>query len=53
MLRPLLNWFRLRRLDNDLGRELQYHLDRRIDDLMRSGVPELAARRQARLEIGA
>ena len=52
MLRPLLNWFRLRRLDNDLGRELQYHLDRRIDDLMRSGVPELAARRQARLEIG-
>jgi putative ABC transport system permease protein len=52
MLRQLLNWFRLRRLDNDLERELDYHLGRRVDDLMRSGLSEPEARRQATLETG-
>src|SRR5262245_15912269 len=52
MLRQLFNWFRLRHLEQDLGRELQYHIDRRIDDLTRIGVSEADARRQATLEIG-
>ena len=47
MLRQLLNWFRLRSLEQDFGRELQYHIDRRIDDLTRSGLSERDARRQA------
>lgn len=48
----ILNWFRLRRLDGDLDRELQYHVDRRVSDLIQSGLPEAEARRQAALEIG-
>lgn len=48
----LLNWFRLRRLDSDLDRELRYHLDRRISDLRAAGLPEQEARRQATLEVG-
>src|SRR5262245_61997976 len=52
MFRRLLNWFRLRRLDHDLERELTYHIDRRVDDLMRSGASEQEARREATLEAG-
>src|SRR3954451_7217610 len=52
MFKQLLNWFRLRRLEDDFGRELRYHIDRRIDDLTRSGLSESDARRQATLEIG-
>ena len=52
MISQLLNWLRLRRLETDLDLELKYHLDRRIDDFMRSGVPESEARRRASLEIG-
>jgi len=48
----LLNWFRRDRLEHGLDRELQYHLDRRISDLMEEGLPESEARRRARLEIG-
>ena len=48
----LLNWFRLRRLDSELDRELRYHMDRRTDDLIRSGLPEPEARRQAALQFG-
>src|SRR5690349_18933993 len=47
-----LNFFRLRRLESDLDRELQYHLARRTGDLVRSGLPEAEARRRAALEIG-
>jgi hypothetical protein len=36
----ILNWFRLRRLEGDLDRELQYHIDRRVTDLIHSGLPE-------------
>jgi predicted permease len=48
----ILNWFRLRRLESDLDRELQYHTDRRVADLIHSGLPEPEARRRAALEIG-
>src|SRR5215831_11033295 len=52
MLKPLLNWFRLRALESGLDRELKYHIDRRVKDLMLSGLPEPEARRQATLELG-
>jgi hypothetical protein len=48
----ILNWFRLRRLDGDLDRELQYHIDRRVTDLIHSGLPEPEARRRVALELG-
>ena len=48
----ILNWFRLRRLEGDLDRELQYHIDRRMTDLIDSGLPEPEARRRVRLELG-
>src|SRR5687768_14860777 len=51
-MRSLLNWFRLPRLNNDLDRELRYHLDRRVSDLMAAGLPQQEARRQATLEVG-
>ena len=51
-MRQLLNWFRLRNLESGLDRELKYHIDRRVGDLMRSGLPEPEARRQATLELG-
>src|SRR5215470_8878541 len=51
-MRQLLNWFRLRNLESDLDRELKYHIDRRVADLMRAGLPEPEARRQAALELG-
>jgi hypothetical protein len=48
----ILNWFRLRRLEGDLDRELQYHIDRRMTDLIHSGLPEPEARRRVALELG-
>src|SRR6185436_3718172 len=48
----ILNWFRLRRLESDLDRELQYHIDRRVTDLIHSGLPEPEARRKAAQELG-
>jgi hypothetical protein len=51
-MKPLLNWFRRGRLESDLDRELKYHLNRRVDDLIHSGLPETEAKRQATLEIG-
>src|SRR5262245_15577780 len=47
----MLNWFRLRRLEGELDRELQYHIDRRVTDLIHSGLPEAEARRRAALEL--
>src|SRR5439155_3783620 len=47
-----LNWFRLRNLESGLDRELQYHIDRHVSDLVQSGLPEVEARRQAAQEIG-
>src|SRR5882762_428055 len=51
-MRQLLNWFRRGNLESGLDRELQYHIDRRVGDLVRSGLPEREARRQAILELG-
>src|ERR1041385_2455511 len=48
----ILNWFRLRKLDSDLDRELQYHIDRRMADLIHSGLPEPEAKRHVALEFG-
>src|SRR5215467_7069097 len=48
----IFNWFRLRRLESDLDRELQYHIDRRVTDLIHSGLPEPEARRRVAVELG-
>lgn len=50
----VLNLFRWKRdrLERDLERELQYHMDRRVDDLMKGGLSEAEARRQASIEFG-
>ena len=50
----ILNAFRWkrRRMESDLERELQYHLDRRIEDLIKTGLDESEARRRARIEFG-
>src|SRR5215510_5345067 len=50
----LLNLFRRRRdqMERDLDRELQYHVDRRVNELTAAGLAEADARRQVRLELG-
>ena len=40
------------RLERDLDRELQFHIDSHAADLMRAGVPAEEARRRARIELG-
>ena len=52
VVKPLLNWFRRRNLESGLDRELHYHIDRRVSDLVQSGLPEADAQRRAILEIG-
>ncbi len=52
MMRQLANWFRRKKLESGVDRELRYHLDRRIIDLERSGLPTEEARREALLELG-
>src|SRR5258707_15072444 len=51
-MKRMLNWFLLRKLENELDRELKYHIDRRVSDLIHSGLPETEARRRAALEFG-
>jgi predicted permease len=51
-MKRLLNWFRRRDLEGGLDRELRYHFDHRVSDLMQSGVAEAEARKQAMLELG-
>jgi len=51
-MKYLLNWFRRRQLESDLDRELDYHVDRRVTDLVDSGLPEAEARRRVAIEIG-
>jgi predicted permease len=48
----LLNWLRRRTLESSLDGELRYHLDRRIGDMVQSGLSESEARRRALLELG-
>jgi predicted permease len=43
---------RRRRMDHELEKELRYHIDRRVDDLLRRGMSEADARRQVALEFG-
>src|SRR5204863_1745256 len=52
MMWQLANWFRRKKLESGVDRELRYHLDRRIIDLERSGLPTEEARREALLELG-
>src|SRR4029077_5771487 len=47
-----MDWFRLLGPVPHLDRELQYHVDRRVSDLIHSGLPEPEARRRAVLELG-
>ena len=47
----LFSW-RRNRLERDLDRELRYHVDRRVEDLIKEGLSEREARRQASLELG-
>src|SRR6266496_2702358 len=51
-MRQILNWLRRRKLESGVDRELGYHIDRRVSDLVRSGLSEREARRQAALELG-
>src|SRR5262245_59396051 len=53
MVRRLINWLGFRRdaLEKELDRELRYHIDRRIVDLVHSGLTEREARRTAMLEL--
>jgi predicted permease len=50
----LLSLFRRRRdrLERDLDRELRYHVDRRVEDLIKDGLSEPEARRRASIELG-
>ena len=43
---------RQRDLEAGLERELQFHLDKRVGDLRQSGLSEIEAIRQARIELG-
>src|SRR5882724_9455758 len=52
MITQLVNWFRRKKLESGLERELRYHLDRRITDLEKSGLPTAEARSQDLLEFG-
>jgi predicted permease len=44
--------FRRTRMERDMAAELQFHLDQRIEDLVRQGVQPEEAGRRARLEFG-
>lgn len=50
-LMNLLPW-RRRRLERELERELRYHVDRRAEELARSGLRGGEARRRSLLEFG-
>src|SRR5215472_13697008 len=52
MIGKLANWLRRNKLESGLERELRYHLDRRISDLEKRGLPSGEALRQALLELG-
>lgn len=51
-MKQLANWFRRKKLESGLDRELRYHFERRILDLETSGLSAEEARRQAALELG-
>ena len=45
--------FARRRMEGDLDKEIQFHVELKIADKVRSGISEIEARRQTRLEFGA
>ncbi|HUK33862.1 MAG TPA: ABC transporter permease [Vicinamibacterales bacterium] len=45
-------WLQRTRLDSDLNREVQFHLEQHVDDLVARGVPVYEARRRAQVELG-
>src|SRR6266536_1957334 len=51
-MKQFLNWFRRGKLERGLDRELEYHIDRRMSDLMQAGLPAKEARRRTMLELG-
>src|SRR2546428_7201452 len=53
-MRKIFNLFQWRRarMERDLDRELRYHVDRRVQDLMEAGVGHDEARRRAGIELG-
>ncbi len=51
-LRRLRNLWRGARLDEDIEKELAFHLAERVDDLVAAGVSETEARRTARRRFG-
>jgi hypothetical protein len=53
MIKQITNWFRRKNLESGLDRELQYHVDWRVTDLIHSGLAEPEARRRVALELGA
>jgi predicted permease len=48
----IFNWFRRASLERELDHELQYHIDRRVADLIAAGIPEPKARRRVAVELG-
>src|SRR5215471_6477540 len=51
-MKQIANWFRRKKLEASLDRELSYHLERRIADLEKAGLSASEARRRAALELG-
>ncbi|HUK17509.1 MAG TPA: ABC transporter permease [Bryobacteraceae bacterium] len=51
-MRKFWNLLRRGRMEQDLERELRYHLERRIADFRQGGLSEAEARRRAPLEFG-
>ena len=51
-MKQLANWFRRKKLETSLDRELSYHLERRSSDFEKAGLSASEARRRAALELG-
>ena len=44
--------FARRRMERDLDKEIQFHVESQVSDKMRSGISQIEARRLTRLEFG-
>ena len=51
-MRAILAWLRRRRLDRDLEKELRFHLEQHVSDLVATGLLREEADRRARIELG-
>jgi hypothetical protein len=52
MLRPIRRLFRKSHTENDLDKELRFHIEEQIAANIAAGMPAQEARRCARLEFG-